>query len=80
MIVASAEPAGPRVCDPLKITSDMSLPRRLLALCEPSTHLIASTMLDFPGPVGADDDGDPVGKVEAGSIGKTLETGQLECF
>ena len=37
---------------PLKMTSDMSLPRRLLALCSPSTHLMASTMFDLPDPLG----------------------------
>src|SRR6056297_37193 len=52
MIVASAAPVGPRVCDPLKITSDMSLPRRLLGLWLPKTHFIASTMFDFPEPLG----------------------------
>ena len=54
MMVASAvltilRPPSP---DPLKITSAMSLPRRLLALCSPSTHLMASTMLDLPEPLG----------------------------
>ena len=80
MIVASAEPAGPRVCEPLKMTSDISLPRRLLALCEPEDPLDRIDDVRLSGPVGADDDGDPVGKVEASPIGKTLETGQFECF
>ena len=38
--------------EPLKMTSDISLPRKLFALCSPSTHLMASTMFDFPDPLG----------------------------
>src|ERR1700676_2444694 len=34
------------------MTSDISLPRRLLTLCSPSTHLIASTTFDLPEPFG----------------------------
>ncbi len=34
------------------MTSAISLPRRLLALCSPSTHLMASTMLLLPEPLG----------------------------
>src|ERR1700739_3767881 len=37
---------------PLKITSSMRVPRRLLADCSPSTQLIASLKFDFPHPFG----------------------------
>src|SRR5690606_1441885 len=43
---------GLRVPEPLKMTSAISLPRRLLTLCSPSTHLIASTTFDLPEPLG----------------------------
>src|SRR5262245_43598679 len=45
-------PACLRVPEPLKMTSIICLPRRLLADCSPSTHLMASTTLDFPQPLG----------------------------
>src|SRR5215469_14248808 len=34
------------------MTSAISLPRRLLTLCSPSTHLMASTTFDLPEPFG----------------------------
>src|SRR3954469_24527729 len=54
MTVASAAFIGlrPALPEPLKMQSDMSLPRRLLADCSPSTHLMPSTMLDLPEPFG----------------------------
>ena len=42
----------PAAAEPLKMTSAISLPRRLLTLCSPSTHLMASTTLDLPEPLG----------------------------
>ena len=50
--VISAEFMPRRLAEPLKITSAISLPRRLLTLCSPSTHLMASTMFDLPEPFG----------------------------
>ena len=41
-----------RADEPLKITSSIASPRRLLADCSPSTHLNASTTLDLPQPLG----------------------------
>src|SRR5437773_11434859 len=41
-----------RVPEPLKMTSIICLPRRLLADCSPSTHLMASTTLLLPQPLG----------------------------
>src|SRR5271165_5485165 len=41
-----------RVGEPLKITSAISLPRRLLTLCSPRTHLMPSTTFDLPDPLG----------------------------
>ena len=50
--LASAIPVGGRVPVPLKITSAMRSPRRLRALCSPSTQLMASAKFDFPHPFG----------------------------
>ena len=41
-----------RFCVPLKITSDMLAPRRVFALCSPSTQRTASPMLLLPDPFG----------------------------
>ena len=48
----SAAAVGLRASLPLKITSSMRSPRRLLALCSPSTHVMASTTLLLPQPFG----------------------------
>src|SRR5512144_1305970 len=48
----SAICSGCRLELPLNITSSMDVPRRLLALCSPSTQLIASEMLLLPQPFG----------------------------
>src|SRR3954447_20268819 len=53
---------GGRVGQPLKMTSVISLPRRLLALCEPSTHFTASTTFDLPDPLGPTTTQIPLGK------------------
>src|SRR6266478_5682324 len=45
-------PAALRPPEPLKMTSIMASPRRLLADCSPSTHLKPSTTLLFPQPLG----------------------------
>ena len=50
--VTSATPDGLRPAEPLKITSSMASPRRLLALCSPRTHLNPSTTLLLPQPLG----------------------------
>ena len=50
--VISAAFIARRAPEPLKITSAISRPRRLLTLCSPSTHLMASTTFDFPEPLG----------------------------
>src|SRR5438876_6683606 len=41
-----------RACVPLKMTPSIRSVRRLLALCSPTTQLIASLMLLFPQPFG----------------------------
>ena len=48
----SAIPVALRSRVPAKITSSILIPRRLLADCSPSTHVIASEMFDFPHPFG----------------------------
>src|SRR3982751_1775547 len=48
----SAIPSGFRLSEPLKMTSSMVPPRRLLALCSPSTQVIASERLLLPQPLG----------------------------
>ena len=40
------------MAEPLKMTSAISPPRRLLALCSPSTQRTASTTLLLPEPLG----------------------------
>src|SRR5436189_4550761 len=51
-MVTSAMPRLRREVDPLKMTSAISPPRRLLALCSPSIQRTASTMLLLPEPLG----------------------------
>src|SRR5262249_44418836 len=48
--VTSAMPVGFRSRVPLKITSSILPPRRLLADCSPNTHDMASAMLLLPQP------------------------------
>ena len=50
--VTLAQPRGLRVALPAKMTSIIAEPRRLLALRSPSTHLMASTTLLLPQPLG----------------------------
>ena len=78
MSVISAEFIGRRVGEPLKMTSAISLPRRLLTLCSPSTHLMASTTFDLPEPFGPDDDRDPGWKFEPRLVGEALEAGEFQ--
>src|SRR3954454_8671430 len=51
-MVTSASPRLLRAVEPLKMTSVISPPRRLLADCSPSTQRTASTTLDLPDPFG----------------------------
>src|SRR4030095_11185622 len=48
----SAVAVGFRASLPLKITSSLRSPRRLLALCSPITHVMASATLLLPQPFG----------------------------
>src|SRR4029450_882454 len=48
----SAAPVGLRASEPLKMTSSILSPRRLLADCSPSTHVSASATLLLPQPLG----------------------------
>ena len=50
--LTSAICSGWRLELPLKITSSIDVPRRLLTLCSPSTQLIASETLLLPQPFG----------------------------
>jgi hypothetical protein len=52
VIVAEAIEARARSSDPEKIMSSVRLPRSKLKDCSPSTHRMASAMLDFPDPFG----------------------------
>src|SRR5262249_16939506 len=52
VMVRSARPRLRRDAEPLKITSAISPPRRLLALCSPRIQRTASTTLLFPLPLG----------------------------
>src|SRR5438552_1449473 len=51
-MVTSARPRLFREVEPLKMTSAISPPRRLLALCSPRIQRTASTMLLLPDPFG----------------------------
>src|SRR5262249_32870634 len=51
-MVTSARPTLRREEEPLKMTSAISPPRRLLADCSPRIQRTASTMLDLPEPFG----------------------------
>src|SRR4029078_9330498 len=48
----SAAAPGLRASLPLKMTSSILSPRRLLALCSPRTHVMASATLLLPHPLG----------------------------
>src|SRR5262249_59557933 len=52
VMVTSARPRLRREVEPLKITSAISPPRRLLALCSPRVQRTASTTLLLPEPFG----------------------------
>jgi len=79
--VASAVFMGlrPPAPEPLKITSAISLPRRLLADCSPRTHLIPSTMLLLPEPFGPTTTVIPE-ETRARPIGEALEAVKFERF
>src|SRR5213592_2899203 len=67
----SARPRLLRAVAPLKMTSAISPPRRLLADCSPSTQRTASTMLDLPLPLG------PTMAVTPGGNSKTVLSAKL---
>src|SRR5690606_14822822 len=56
-----------------KITSSMRSPRRLLALCSPSTHVSASTTLLLPHPFGPTIAVTPASKCNSARSGKLLK-------
>src|SRR5689334_8006598 len=68
---ASASAAGLRLAEPLKMTSVISLPRRLLGLWSPRIHLIESTTLLFPLPLG------PTTHVTPGAKSKRVRSAKL---
>src|SRR5437870_1410286 len=72
VMVTSARPRLRRVVEPLKITSAISPPRRLLALCSPSTQRTASTRLLLPEPLGPTMPVMPAGKVNSVRSAKLL--------
>src|SRR5439155_15170678 len=70
-IDTSARPRLLRAVEPLKMTSAISPPRRLLADCSPSTQRTASTTLDLPLPLG------PTTAVTPGGNSKTVLSAKL---
>ena len=76
----SAAPVGLRASLPPKMTSSIFSPRRLLALCSPSTHVIASATLLLPHPLGPTMAVTPAIEGELGAIGKGFEAGNLKAF
>src|SRR5258708_33489771 len=68
---ASARGAGLRLDEPLKMTSVISFPRRLLGLWSPRIHLIESTTLLLPLPLG------PTTQVTPGANSKRVRSAKL---
>src|SRR5215469_14435056 len=68
----SAAAVAFRASLPLKMTSSIRSPRRLLALCSPSTHVIASTTLLLPQPFGPTIAVTPWSKPNSARSGKLL--------
>src|SRR5262245_26669547 len=68
---ASARGAGLRFAEPLKMTSVISFPRRLLGLWSPRIHLIESTTLLLPEPLG------PTTHVTPGAKSKRVRSAKL---
>jgi hypothetical protein len=75
--VASAIPSGLLCSEPPKMTSSMRPPRRLLALCSPSTQVIASEMLLLPQPLGPTMAVMPP-EAQGDRVDEGLEAGDLE--
>src|SRR5215510_2591043 len=61
-----------REAEPLKMTSLISPPRRLLALCSPRTQRTASTIFDLPDPFGPTIAVTPAGKSKSTRSAKLL--------
>ena len=69
----SAAAVGLRASLPPKMTSSMRSPRRLLALCSPSTQVSASTTLLLPQPFGPTIAVTPSSNVSSDRSGKLLK-------
>ena len=69
----TAAAVGLRASLPPKITSSMRSPRKLLALCSPSTQVSASTTLLLPQPFGPTMAVTPLSKVNSDLSGKLLK-------
>src|SRR5260221_5186277 len=69
----SAADVGLRASLPWKITSCICSPRRLFALCSPSTQVMASTTLLFPQPLGPTMAVTPVSNASSDRSGKLLK-------
>ncbi len=79
--VTCAIPSGFLSRVPAKITSSMRVPRRLFALCSPSTQLMASLRFDFPQPFGPDHRGYPrTVKSHVGPVVKRLKALDVDAF
>ena len=76
----SAIPSGLRLSEPLKMTSSMVPPRSVLALCSPSTQVIASERLLLPQPLGPTMAVMPPAKRTSTGIDEGLEAGDVEAF
>lgn len=69
----SAKPTGLRWAVPLKMTSSILEPRRLLVDCSPSTQRMASLILDLAAAVGPHDGGHPLSEREDRLVRERLE-------
>src|SRR5689334_23115480 len=79
----SAKPIAETPWAPLKMTSSISSPRTDLYDCVPRTHLMASTTLDLPQPLGPTTPVTPVVKSNAVRLAKDLKphiSSRLSCI
>ena len=77
--LTSAVPIGFRPSLPAKMTSSMRSPRRLLALCSPRTHVMASMTLLLPQPLGPTMAVTPSSNTRLARSGKLLKPEMASC-
>ena len=76
--VVSAAFSGRRVAEPLKMTSAISLPRRLFDALLAQHPLDGVDDVRLARAVGTDDHGDAAGELEPSFVGKALEADEFQ--